>query len=370
MKVLHLNAGNETGGGMVHILSLLKQLNRDEFYLGLFENGTFALKAKEMDINTIIFGQSTRYDLSVLGKIIRFIKQEKIDILHTHGARANLYGYFLKKLTNVTWITTIHSDPRNDFLGRGIIGKIFTKLNLMVLKKPDHYFAISERFSEMMSSFGVNPNKITTILNGIDFNKKTEMEFSRSELKLSHDDFVILMVARFDPVKRHELAISAVQKMVETTPNVKLLLVGDGPSKPAIEEFVREKGLENNVYFLGYQENVAPFYKVADITLLTSKTESFPLVLLESSREKTPVITTDVGGVQTMIPDRTYGIILRNDTVEEIVKELNNALELKKQGELKKMGERFYLFTSRNFSVQAFADSIYKVYKGFTAGKK
>ena len=61
-------------------------------------------------------------------------------------------------------MTTVHSDPRNDFLGRGTIGNIFTKLNLAVLKKPDHYFAISKRFTEMLVGFGVEPEKITTIL--------------------------------------------------------------------------------------------------------------------------------------------------------------------------------------------------------------
>lgn len=363
MKVLHLNAGNEKGGGMVHILSLLNQFNRDEFYLGLMEKGMFEVKAKEMGIKTVTFEQSTRYDFSVLSKIIKFIKSEKIDILHTHGARANLYAYFIKKFTNVIWVTTIHSDPRNDFLGRGIIGKIFTGLNLRVLKKPDHFFAISERFAVMMAEFGVDPNKVTTILNGLDFHKKTVKEISREELKLTPADFVILMVARFDPVKRHELAIEAFEIVLQSHSHGKLLLIGDGPTKPATEEFVSNKRLNKNVFFLGHQEEVSPFYKIADVTLLTSKTESFPLVLLESAREKTTVITTDVGGVQVMIPDSTYGTIITDDQANVIADEIIAMIERKKSGELKKMGERFYQFTSDHFSIQAFADSIYKVYK-------
>lgn len=367
MKVLHLNAGNETGGGMIHILSLLNQLNRQEFYLGLLEKGTFEVKAKELGIQTLTFEQSSRYDLTVLFKIVRFIKQEKIDILHTHGARANLYGLLIKKLTEVTWMTTIHSDPRNDFLGRGLIGNVFTKLNLAVLKKPDHYFCISERFTNMMIEFGVKPEKTTTILNGIDFNKRTNDKISRSDLKLFEEDFVILMVARFDPVKRHELAFNALKLVINNNPNVKLILIGDGPIKAEMEQLIREEKLDQHVFFLGYQENVAPFYELADITLLTSKTESFPLVLLESSREKTPVITTDVGGVQVMIPDRSYSIILNNDQPEEIAKEIQNAINLKANGDLVKMGDKFYSYTAQHFSVEAFAESINKTYKVFVS---
>ena len=64
-------------------------------------------------------------------------------------------------------MTTVHSDPRNDFLGRGVKGDLFTKLNIGVLKKVDHLFAISERFKEMLVGFQISPDKITTIYNGI-----------------------------------------------------------------------------------------------------------------------------------------------------------------------------------------------------------
>jgi L-malate glycosyltransferase len=363
MKILHLNAGNETGGGMVHILSLLNQLNRDEFYLGLLEKGMIEEKAKEMGINTLIFAQSSRYDLSVLSKVIQFIKMEKIDIIHTHGARANFYGYFIRLFTNVVWTTTVHSDPRNDFLGRGIKGEIFTKLNLSVLKKPDHYFAISQRFAEMIGGFGVKSNKITTIFNGIDFDQEDKSIISREELKLNPDDFVILMVARFDPVKRHDLAISAMENVIKEHPNAKLIFIGDGSTRKAMEELVKQKKLTESILFLGYRENAPSFYKIADISLLTSKTESFPLVLLESSKEKTPAITTDVGGVKDMIPDDSFGYVLKDDQIEDITKAIISAIDLKENSKLKDMGEKFYIHTSQNFSIQSTVDRIYKTYK-------
>jgi L-malate glycosyltransferase len=365
MKVLHLNAGNETGGGMVHILSLLNQLNRDEFFLGLLEHGTFEVKAKELAIHTIVFEQTSRYDLSVLFKIIQFIKTNNIDIVHTHGARANLYGYFIRMFSKVVWMTTVHSDPRNDFLGRGIKGNVFTRLNLTVLKKPDHYFAISNRFADMMGEFGVQRNKITTILNGIDFDKKSTNQISYEDLKLNPQDFVILMVARFDPVKRHELAIFAMENVIKKYPFAKLIFVGDGPIRQSMEELVKKVNLTANVKFLGHRENVDAYFKLADITLLTSKTESFPLVLLESSKEKTPVITTDVGGVNDMIPDPSYGFVLENDKVEDISNAIKAAIELKEQDKLKEMGEKLFTYTSRNFSIQSTADSIYQTYTKF-----
>ncbi|MBT2685469.1 glycosyltransferase family 4 protein [Bacillus sp. ISL-37] len=365
MRVLHLNAGNETGGGMVHILSLLSQLKSDGIYLGLLEKKEFYYKAKERGINTLTFEQSSRYDLSVIKKLISFIKDEKIDIIHTHGARANLYGYFISKFTDVKWVITVHSDPRNDFLGRGMKGKMFTSLNLAVLRNADHFFAISTRFKEMVEGFGVNSSKITTIYNGVDFNEDqvSSRKVSRADLKLLQSDFVLLMVARFDPVKRHDIALKAVERVKHDYPIVKLLLLGDGQTKPEVENLVKSMGMENNVIFLGYKENVRDFYQLADITLLTSRTESFPLVLLESARENVPVITTDVGGVHEMIPDSKMGFIVPVDDEDSVANAIFKAIKLKEKGYLQIMGTRFNTFASENFSIQSFADSVYQAYQ-------
>ena len=364
MKVLHLNAGNETGGGMIHILSLLGEIKSENIFLGLFEADVFYQEAKKLEIQTVIFSQKSRYDLSVLQNVVKFIKSNNIDIIHTHGARANLYGYFLKRLTNITWVTTVHSDPRNDFIGRGIKGRLFTKLNIFVFKKVDHLLAISERFKEMLIEFNINSDKITTIYNGIDFNKKNTYELTKLkyDLGIHQKDFVILMVARLDPVKRHTIAFTALKEVVKVNPYVKLFLVGDGPLKETLERKVKEEHLQNNVFFLGFQKNVDMFYQIADITLLTSKTESFPLVLLESAREDTPVITTDVGGVKKMIPDPSFSFIVEVDNVEEIKSALEKAIELKENNELSHMGRKFNKYTSQHFTVNSFVSSIINVY--------
>ncbi|WP_071460836.1 glycosyltransferase [Bacillus massilinigeriensis] len=365
MKILHLNAGNETGGGMVHILSLLKGIDSEELILGLFEDGVFAEKARAQGIRTVTFSQSSRYDLTLLSKLKRFIKEEKIDIIHTHGARANLFGFFARMMTGVTWATTVHSDPRNDFLGRGLAGKMFTGLNMAVLKKADHYFAVSDRFKDMLREFGIARERITVIYNGIDFQFVTKSQILREDLKLSAEEFVLLMVARFDPVKRHELAIEALETVRKVSKEkVRLLLVGEGTERKRLEDLVMAKNLNSHILFLGHQDEVAPFFKLADATLLTSRTESFPLVLLESSREGTPAITTDVGGVREMIPDPEHGFIV-DGTSQAIAAAIMEAARLKARGELKEMGEKFRKHTSERFSVQSFADSVYNAYKLF-----
>src|SRR5690606_26423773 len=116
MKILHLNSGNETGGGMFHILSLLKQLkNSTDVTLGVFHDEVMAAKARSLGINVKVFKQHSQIDLTVAKQIKEYIQDNDIDILHSHGARANFISLFVKPKKNFKWYLTVHSNPLDDF---------------------------------------------------------------------------------------------------------------------------------------------------------------------------------------------------------------------------------------------------------------
>ena len=362
MKILHLNAGNESGGGMYHILSLLNELNREEFFLGVFEEGEMYDRARDLNIQTVLFQQNSRFDLSILKKVIRFIRKEGIDIIHTHGARANCYGALIRSFVDVKWMTTVHSDPRDDFMGRGWSGKFYTFLNIRALKKADHHLAISERFKGILLDQHIDETRITTILNGIDFNKKLEEPLTRDDLGINDDEFIIMMVARLEAVKGHKVALKALRNLVENHPNVKLLLVGDGSEREALKEYAAEQGIFGHVEFLGHRNDVERIYPIADVAILTSYSESFPLVLLEAARAGVPIMTTDVGGVDQLIPDESYGWIIPVEDSDQLTKSLESAMSKKAQETLKLMGEKIKKYSKRHFSVEQFANNVYNVY--------
>lgn len=363
MKVLHLNAGAETGGGMVHILSLLNQLDRQEFVLGLFEEGVMFSKAKELDINVELFRQNNRYDLSILKRIANYINENKIDIVHTHGPRANLYALFLKRYTTCKWVTTIHSDPRDDFLNGGIKGKLFTKLHFLSFKSMDHFFAVSSRFKEMLVSFGINKDKITAIYNGIDFNIPNQPPITRDNLNLLESDFVVIMIARLSPVKGHILALQAIKELKKEFPFIQLLLVGDGPIRKELELKAKEFEIQSNIQFLGHQEHIHSLLSLADVEILTSYSESFPLVILEAARAKVPVITTDVGGVRDLITDNSLGRVIPVNDTEALISALKEYIVLKDTDELKVLGENIFEKASKSYSLENFSNSVYETYK-------
>jgi L-malate glycosyltransferase len=360
MKVLHLISGGETGGSKNHLLSLLKNLQDTEVLLGVFQEGKLSEEARQMGIPVIMYGQSSRYDFSVIGKIKQTIKENNISIVHTHGPRANLFTYLVRQTTPFKWISTIHSDPSKDFIKGGIKGKIFTTINMKVIKKIDHFFAVSERFKQMLVGFGLPAEKITTVYNGISFDEQLECKLTREQLQLEQDDFVICMVARLHPIKGHTVVFDALKKVLATNANVKLVLIGDGPEREELEQEVQQKGLTQHVRFLGFQQDVHSYLCISDVKLLASYSESFPLVILEAARAHTPVISTDVGGVKDLISDPSLGWVVPIKNAEALAGAITEAIN---KDNLAQLGTNLYEKASRLYSIGQLAKSTEDTYK-------
>jgi L-malate glycosyltransferase len=364
MKILHVISGGETGGSKNHILSLLKGLPKKEILLCVFQEGLLYEEAKKLDIPVTLIRQESRYDLSILTKFLHLIRDNNIEIVHSHGPRANLFCYMISfSKQTFKWVTTVHSDPRDDFIRGGIKGRIFTTINMNILKKINYFFAVSERFKQMLSGFGINEKKIKTIYNGIDFSQTLPVNIERKDIGLTEEDFVIIMVARLHPIKGHKEVFSALKKMVSKKPNIKLLLVGDGPIKEQLVDLVTSLNLQDNVKFLGYQNDVHSYFSLSDVKLLASYSESFPLVLLEAARANIPIISTDVGGVKNLINSRELGWVIPVKDVEAMEIALNEALEKKEEHLLGKMGKRLHERAANEFSIQQLVDQTYSHYK-------
>lgn len=364
MKILHLNAGNETGGGMHHILSLLGTFNREEFILGVLEKGELWKRANEAGIKTVHFAHKVKMSIPLLWKLKYYLESEQIHYVHTHGPRANLYASLLKRIASFQWVVTVHSDPYFDFLEKGVYGSFLSRLNVNAIKNADRIVTVSEPFRTKLIENGIPQKKITTTWNGIDFEARHELSYSREDFGLAIGHFVFLMVARLEPVKGHKIALHAFAKILKTKENCQLLLLGDGSLRKELLAMVKALNIENHVHFLGHRHDTEQFYRLANITLLTSFSEGFPLVLLESAREKTPVITTNVGSVGELITNESFGWKVNPGNVDELVNAMKKAIHFDEKGMLTSIGEQLYTFASTQFSLKTFAETIYNVYLG------
>lgn len=308
MKVLHVNAGLETGGGLFHIVNLLSQAKKEgqAFELLTLAEGPVAQAARQQGIKTTVLGAKSRYDLTSLHRLVQFINQGHFDIVHSHGARANLYLDLIHRRLHAKWVITVHSDPLQDFADRGLLGKAFTRLNLASLYHCDLVLAITHRFAELLSNqAGVAPSKIQVIYNGIAFHGNSAIAS-----KFPHPFFNLVNVARFEKVKGQALLLRALKQTGD--PNIHLHLAGSGSQEQALHDLVRDLGLNEQVIFHGFLSHaeLGQLYRKMDAAILASYSESFPLVLLEAADHLLPLIATNVGDMHAMIPAADHGLIV------------------------------------------------------------
>ncbi|WEV71206.1 glycosyltransferase [Lactobacillus sp. ESL0785] len=360
MKVLHVNAGLEAGGGLTHIVNLLKEAKKtgENFSLLCLAEGPVAQAARLAGLQVDVLGFNSRYDLGGLRQLASFINAGNYDIVHTHGARANLFVALVRHKFDAKWCVTVHSDPYLDFSGRGLSGKLFTNANLYAIRRADCVFAVTKTFADLLiKKARVNCNSVHVIYNGLSFHQDSQIP-----AKYQHPNFNIVNVARAEKVKGQKLLLQALKKLDNA--NVHLYLAGDGSQLAHLKELTQKLELGPQVTFQGFmtQKQLTNLYRRMDLAVLTSYSESFPLVLLEASDNLLPLMSTAVGDIKMMIPDQDSGFVAQVGDLDSITAVLRQAVAMPKS-ELCEMAIREKSYLSEHFSLKSQLETIIQEYQ-------
>jgi len=322
MRIMHLIGGGDVGGARTHIMSLVGELSKDnDVRLISFRKGDFARDAREAGIDTVVI--NTRVFISDVIKLFREVERFSPDIVHCHGAKANMMGVLVKARFHKTVVSTVHSDYKLDYLHSPIRQHTFGVINAWALRRVDYRITVADSLRRVLIERGFNPEKIFTMYNGIVFPEKTgpfdRMEyFKKIGFDVQEGDVVAGIAARLTAVKDIKTGVRAVAKAVKSFPGIKYVIAGDGEEKDEIASLIRELGVEKNVFLLGWTNDVASLFKACDINLLTSLSEAFPYSLLEGAREECATISSNVGGVSALIDDGENGYIFEPGDAESL----------------------------------------------------
>ena len=165
---------------------------------------------------------------------------------------------------------------------------------------------------ELVNGAGINIEKFSTDL--LNEQKKELMQ----NLNLEKDDFVILQVGELNKNKNQILAIETMNKLTKTNKKIKLLLVGKGRLEQFYKNKIIEYNLQNNVYVLGYRQDVPQLMKISNILLSLSYREGLPVNVIEAMASGLPVIATNCRGNRDLIVDGENGYIINNNDVRKL----------------------------------------------------
>lgn len=258
-------------------------------------------------------------DLRALGEIIGALRDLRPDLLTAHGSKSGILGRLAARSLGVPLVVTVHGwacapgTPRlqaavSSRLER-LIGRLANKT--IAVSEFDRQFGLANRL--------VAPERIVTVHNGMpDIAPSLRADPSRSPARL-------IMVARFEPQKDHRTLLSALGRL-RTLP-WQLDLVGDGPLRPEMESLAASLGIAERVRFLGQRTDVAQLISDAQVGVLVSHWEGFPLSILEAMRAGLPVVASDVGGVSEAVLNDETGYVVPRSDVEALKHRIGRLLD-------------------------------------------
>ena len=365
MKIIHMISGGDVGGAKTHVLSLLAGLNKTEtVHLICFTEGPFADEARQLGIPTTVIADSSL--LRTGKRILAMIRHDGYQVIHCHGARANMMGMLLRKKAGVPVISTIHSDYRLDYLGRPMAALTYGNINKIALRRFDAWVGVSAGMTNLLISRGFDPQRVYTLYNGVDFSRQPEIVPRDAYLKsiglsVEEDTVVFGIAARINPVKDMTTLIRAFAAAVEECPNIRLVIAGDGEQEAEIRALARELCPSGTVCFAGWVQQIDSFYNALDVNVLTSLSETFPYALTEGARMHCATIASRVGGVPYLIDDGFNGLLFEPRDVAKLTSHM--VYFARHREERLAMGEKLYEKARRDFSLEAMVSKQESIYE-------
>ncbi len=365
MRVLHLISGGDVGGAKTHVLSLVAGLNKTEtVHLVCFIEGEFSAEARQLGIPTTVMPEANL--LRVRKRLLAMLRHDGYQVIHCHGARANLMGLLLRKKAHIPVISTVHSDYRLDYLGRPLAALTYGNINKLALPRFDAWVGVSPGMTRLLISRGFNPQRIYTLYNGIDFSRELhplsrKAYFERIGLKTQEDTVVFGIAARISPVKDMTTLIRAFAAAQKQCPQMRLAIAGEGEQETEIRTLAADLCPKGTVLFAGWEQDIDSFYNALDVNLLTSLSETFPYALTEGARMHCATIASAVGGVPYLIDDGVNGLLFEPQDAAALTAHM---VRLAGDRELREhMAQALYEKTKREFSLDAMLDRQKSIYE-------
>jgi N-acetyl-alpha-D-glucosaminyl L-malate synthase BshA len=360
--VLHVM---QVAGAEVLVAETIRRLGRriDPVVLCLDQVGDLGEQMRREGVEVIAFGRRPGFDLALIWRMAAAIRRKQLDVVHAHQYTPFFYGALgaLASLRRPRVIFTEHGRHYPDIVSRQrrlanrvLFSRLADDVNAVC--------AFSATSLELKDGFSRVP--VEVIENGVDLSRYDGMRDRRqimARLGLPLDRRYIVTIARFHPVKDHHTLLQAFSLVAAAIHDVDLLLVGDGPLRPELEEQARALGVAQRVHFLGVRDDVADILAIADVFALTSVSEASSITLLEAMASHVPVVVTAVGGNPEMVRDGVDGLLAPRGDAPAIASAIRRLLDEPAAGQA--LAQSAAQRVSEQYTLDRTIDRYYSLYR-------
>jgi len=306
------------------LFKLLGRLSRDAVLaevVSLTSEGSLTARIRELGVPVYALGARRGVpDPRTITRLIRRLRMSRPEVVQTWMYHADLIGGLAAKLTGsipVAWnIRQSNLDPEHSKRLTIWVAKICARLSRWL---PTRIVCCSDAAARIHREMGYAEDKMVVIPNGFDivgFKPDRDARVSvRSELRISEDDPVIGLVARFDPQKDHRTFVEAASILARRLPRARFVLCGDGVTwdNQKLVRWIDDAGIRGRVYLLGRRDDVTRLLNSFDVATLSSAYgEGFPNVVGEAMACGVPCVVTDVGDSAWIVGDTGRVVPIRD----------------------------------------------------------
>ncbi len=362
IRILQTIRQGKIGGGETHVLDLVSTLNKNKYesIVLSFTEGPMVDKMKEMGVKTHVIYTEKPFDRSVWGSVKDILEEEKIEIVHAHGTRANSNTFSAAKKLGIPLLYTVHGwSFHNDqnFLVKTVrtFGEKFLVKNAKktICVSNSNYEDGAKRFSMK------NATVITNGINLAKFDLTKSFKDIRKEFNIKEDEVLVGFIARMTSQKDPFTLLKAIAR-IPADSKIKFLIIGDGDSKEAVLKMADELKINSRVIFEKFRQDIPDVLHGIDIFCLPSLWEGLPIALLEAMAMAKAVVATAIDGTKEVIVHEKNGLlvpVMNPDELANALIRLANDKALREQ-----LSKEARLTVEKDYNVERMTREVEKIY--------
>ncbi|MFC1514705.1 glycosyltransferase family 4 protein [Candidatus Omnitrophota bacterium] len=333
MRILYVIENIFFGGGESVFAQLINSLGKEGFqvWAACRSGGAFEQRVSGR-AKIIPFDMRGALSLSKVAGLASIIRQNKIDLVHSQGGRADFFARIAAKLSGVPVVSTIAAPVEEYEVGR-LRKAVYISLDRFSEKFVSRFIVVSEALRRVLTEkHRIPEDKIVKVHNGIDAadyaSRPEVIARLREEFGVKTGAKLIAVVGRLAQVKGIGYFIQAIKQMTadDRQRNICALIVGDGPLRGELEDLVERLGLKDIVRFTGFRNDIKDILSALDILVLPSIREGQPMVVLEAMASGLVVVASRIEGIEEVIEDGVTGILAAAKSPAALAREIVGVL--------------------------------------------
>lgn len=264
-------------------------------------------RLREAGVEVRELRRSGRWSLLAWLPLLRYLRAERIEVLHAHKSGSNAWGVLWGKLAQVPAI--VAHEHMWDYTQTGRLIRFVDRS--WIARGADAFIAVSEEGRRQLIEISeVDPADVTYVPNGAPTVQQRDRAAAREKLGAGEDELVVGSVALLRPEKALHLLVEAGALLRERWPDLRVVIVGEGPERARLEALIAEREMESNVRLLGYRDDVPDLLPGLDVAVCCSRFEGGPLSVMEYMEAGVPVVATAVGGLPELLAEGRAGSLV------------------------------------------------------------